>query len=203
MMLANTLAPWLPFSPGFSAFSFDLAIPMTLLAAVIERPFLTAAGITRFTLARSIQANLVSTLLGVLTVLPAVALVYVVGPTVWAIGVILSVVVERGFLKQSGPADERSPRLGWIVIGNVVSSLTLWIIPFVVFAIQDADPTVRTALKPYEFWLRLMTVGASGIAIIWACALPFVARSSARARATRNMPAPASTGQVTSPTSSP
>ena len=200
MVLANTLAPWIPFSPGFSAFSFDLAIPMTLLAALIERPFLTASGITRSTLARSIQANLASTLLGVLTVLPAVMFINVVGPLIFAVAVALSITVECGFLKATGPADQRSPRLGWIAAGNLASSSLLWIIPFVVFAIQDADPNVRNALKPYESWLRLVTVGGSSIAITAACALPFVPRGSQNALLTKTTPKSADGQSVTSPT---
>ncbi len=184
MLLANTLAPWLPFTPGFSAFNFELAIPMTLLAAVIERPFLTAGGLGRWTLARSIQANLCSTLIGVLTVLPATALAYTIGPFVWPIAVTLSVLVERIFLTRTGPGDDRVLRLGWVVGGNLVSSPVLWIIPFAVFAIQDASPNVRSALAPHKGWLRLSTVGASGIAILSACIMPFLADSQPRARET-------------------
>lgn len=198
MLLANTLAPWLPFTPGFSAFAFELMIPMTVLAAMIERPFLSEAGLRKDVLWRSIRANSVSSLLGIITIMPATILAYSIGPLITPIAVAASVYVERACLIRSGPIDDRHVGTGMLVMGNVVSSVVLWLIPFIVFDLQDAVPDVRVTLAPYETWLRWMTVCACGVLIGWAFARPLIRRERHAVNGVEAGASAAGVGAVTS-----
>ena len=61
---ANTIAPTAYFWPGVLPLTLGLALPATVLAAVLERPFVSRAGVTEHTLWYSLQANCVSPVLG-------------------------------------------------------------------------------------------------------------------------------------------
>ena len=57
-IFANAIAPSAYFWPGVLPLMLGMAFPATVLAAVIERPFVTRAGVTKHALWYSLQANL-------------------------------------------------------------------------------------------------------------------------------------------------
>jgi hypothetical protein len=63
-MFANVIAPSVLLLPGVLPLSGFAAFPASILAALIEGPFLAHAGLRRHVRCYSLQANLISLLLG-------------------------------------------------------------------------------------------------------------------------------------------
>jgi hypothetical protein len=59
---ANGISPYVYFWPGFITITIVFAFPASVLAAFIERPFYSAAGLQRRPLPLSLRANFLSTL---------------------------------------------------------------------------------------------------------------------------------------------
>src|SRR5213082_938665 len=77
---ANSIAPTAYFWPGVLPLAFGLALPASVLAAFLERPFVTRAGVREYALWYSLQANLVSLAVGYLTVPVGLVAIYTIGP---------------------------------------------------------------------------------------------------------------------------
>lgn len=56
-LFANTIAPTAYFWHGVLPLTLGMALPASVLAAVLERPFVTAAGVRDHALWFSLQAN--------------------------------------------------------------------------------------------------------------------------------------------------
>ena len=105
----------------------------TLLAAIIERPFVTRAGVARRALLHSIAANLVSMLLaplgwGLLALQPDYGRWsdYNVALALTSIGgLVISIFSEYGYYRLISRRAEVKPRLRWVAIGNVVSLVVI------------------------------------------------------------------------------
>lgn len=161
---ANFIAPGAFFFPGLVPFGFATAVPATLLAAFLERPFYTAAGVERSALWLSIQANVVSLIIGYAG-LPCVQMA-IYGSAVLAVGwimaaVTVSVLSEGWYLyRQCGR------ELWWppVVAGNAFSGFCLILIPQITAAIKEAQPTWALSVEPY--WNELLYGSLAGSAVL-------------------------------------
>lgn len=63
-MLANTITADMGLVPGCALIGPAMGLPLSVLAAFLERPFYSAAGIKRGAIWYSLQANLISLLVG-------------------------------------------------------------------------------------------------------------------------------------------
>jgi hypothetical protein len=127
------------FIPGVAVFSPLLGLPVTMLAALLERPFVSWAGIRSYPLTHSIRANLLSWLAGFVFI-SFVALWNAgfmsdskggYGPVEWVVAVLfvlaipVSILIEgcyyRTILKRQGSVLRWSP----VIAANIVSNTVL------------------------------------------------------------------------------
>jgi len=130
LLIANVMSPVVMFLPGFYIHAFYLGFLYSMLAAIIERPFVQRAGVSRSPLVYSIRANTISHLVGFIYSVFAIMLFLslprnlfgFVGFVLIIIGAVaLSVIVEVIYLR-SKTSPKRGPfRIGYIVAGNVIS----------------------------------------------------------------------------------
>lgn len=151
-VLANVIAPTISVWPGMVHANFALAIPASILAAVLERPFLTRAGVSRHTMLFSLQANAVSLAIGYVTLPVGYTALYVIGPLWWIIAVGLSIVSE-GWYCRVRATEGGQLRWRYIVCGNVFSSFVLLLLPFISMAIGRSNPKIWW---PYESYLVVL-----------------------------------------------
>src|SRR5690606_25985447 len=101
-------------------------LPLSVMAAVIERPLLSAAGLRRHAVWYSIQANVVSLLVGYPLVLIVAALADVFGDEalmLWPFAaVLISTCVEWAYLNWRAACQPRL-HFGRVLGGNLVSAL--------------------------------------------------------------------------------
>jgi hypothetical protein len=143
---ANSISPYVWFWPGVLWISPFYALPASLLAAFIERPFLTAAGIQRHALVLSIRANCVSTVVGI-ALIPLGYLAFTILAPIWSIPAFsISCIVEIWYLRRFDQSFSR----GWIIGGNAVSSLLLVLIPPVTLLLKQHHPDWAWKMQPYE-----------------------------------------------------
>lgn len=167
-VMANGISPVAGFLPGFVLISPLLGIPATLLAAFLERPFVTLAGVRRHALPYSIRANLLSWFVGAVVVFCAFVAepLLIVLMIVWPFAAIpVSIWIEGSYLRRAAARRGDSAHWGWIVTGNIVSGVALMVIGAVAISIGENDPLLGWRLRPYE--VSLMVVGgAMSLAII-------------------------------------
>jgi hypothetical protein len=192
-VLANTISPTLVTIPGFGLIGLHVAFTLSVLAAFIERPFVSDAGVSRLALCASLRANFYSTLVGLLCT-PVAFVVLAAPPLIlvwWPVAIWLSYRVEhrcydKPFLT-GGAAARRAP----IFWGNVVSNLV-----FLVILIVTPHPSVLRLrwLHSLEPWLTICT--ATACAAVYAGAFRILAVSRNRESARR---AASQTAEDTSP----
>jgi len=78
--MANVIAPFVWLWPGVVAMSFPVSLPATVLAAFLERPFVSRSGIQRHALRYSLRANFLSLLVGVVLMPGTYVLMWTLGP---------------------------------------------------------------------------------------------------------------------------
>ncbi|HID21689.1 MAG TPA: hypothetical protein EYP14_04735, partial [Planctomycetaceae bacterium] len=111
---ANSISPYVWFWPGIVSIALPYALPASLLAALIERPFLTAGGIGGRALLVSLRANFLSALVGLLLIPVGWPALYAIGPLWCAIAFAVSCGVELFYIRRFvGPFS-----LGWIIAAN-------------------------------------------------------------------------------------
>src|SRR5947209_12590324 len=76
---ANSIAPTAYFWPGVLPLMLGMALPASVLAAVLERPFVSRAGVREYAFWYSLQANLVSLVIGYVTSPVGVYAIYTIG----------------------------------------------------------------------------------------------------------------------------
>lgn len=129
---ANVALPTLFYGLGGAA----VTALMTLLAAVIERPFVTRAGVARLALLHSLLANVLSGSIGILAIalleaidLPEPDSLDLTMFLLLAIGLLISIVVEGLYYwllrRRAGGLRWR-----WVALGNVVSLLVLVVLHY-------------------------------------------------------------------------
>jgi|LakMenEpi03Aug12_release.lakeMendotaPanAssembly.Ray.scaffolds.fasta_scaffold845785_1 hypothetical protein len=175
ILLANAIAADAGLIPGLAIFGPAMGLPVSLLAAFIERPFVTRAGFGRSAMWFSLQANFVSLLVGYVGTLIVIPLVIEPNPAiglVWPfLAVGISIVTERQYL-QSRLIHARVP---WapVAVANVVSSLVCIAVLVAASTLRESNRSLAAELRPYEM---------PGNLVVAACSLVlFVGSFAARA----------------------
>jgi hypothetical protein len=168
---ADSLSPYVWFWPGIVSLGLLYAFTASLLAAFLERPFVTAAGIPRRALVLSLRANCLSAMVGILLLPIGAPALESIGPLWCVVAFVISCVVEVVYLRRF----KRDLAVRWIVLGNVVSSGVLMTLPPLTFILKTTDYHVaRLArfLEPHEFWLGCTTTLASLAILLASFAVP-------------------------------
>jgi hypothetical protein len=157
-VLANSISPTVGFVPGFQPFGLTLALPMTVLAGILEGPFVARAGVREHARWYSLQANFVSLLLGYLMLPIAVPALYTIG-ILWSLPAICVSIVSEGYYYRLFvvPRDSRL-KWRWVIIGNLFSNFVLLAIPVLASIAQHFWPYLLWDIEPYMGELTLVTV---------------------------------------------
>lgn len=166
---ANSLSPYVYFWPGIISITLVYAFPASLLAAFIERPFLTAAGIKRYPLVLSLRANFVSTIVGILLIPIGYPALYTIGP-LWCLAAFgISCIVEISYFRRF---SHQSFTSGWAVGGNAVSSAVLMTLPPIAITITHDYYRLAWSLEPHQTWMTLSALGVSVALFLASFAMP-------------------------------
>lgn len=152
---ANAIAPTAYFWPGVLPLMGGMALPASVLAAVLERPFVSHAGVREYAFWYSLQANLISLAIGYATLPVGVDAIFSIGPLWSLIAVAMSIGSEGWYYQWRAVQAPERLRWRWIVAGNVFSSIVLLLLPPMTLAIKEAQPDLEWTLAPYQnalFW---------------------------------------------------
>ncbi len=169
--LANGMSPIAGIWPGFVLFSPLLGIPATLLAAFLERPFVTLGGLPRHALVESIRANLLSWAVGaaIVFVVSAVDPSMVLLAVYFFGSVPLSIGIEGVYLRSVAARQGGAVAWGWIIAGNLVSGAVLIFAGLIAEDIGTSNRLLAWRLREYQGPLTLV-LGLLSLAIV-VCAL--------------------------------
>jgi hypothetical protein len=197
-ILADVLTADMGLVPGLAFAGPGMGLPLSVLAAYVERPFYTLAGIEQKTIWYSLQANLVSLFIGFVIFM----ILFMTSP-LWALtplGMLLeppsigwvffaiaaSTYIEGRFLSrrhQSGKGFWR-----WTAIGNMASAGACIALLVMILGLRKRIPDWGEAVKPFELILNLIALAGS-------VALFFVAFRRTRGD-TSDAPAPIPTTSI-------
>jgi hypothetical protein len=159
------------FVPGGVVMSPLLGIPATLLAAFLERPFVSLAGVKRRALAYSIRANLLSWLVGILFMIVCIPFFRVVDDPPLAIplyalaAISLSICIEGAYLSFKVQDRDGRIRWRWIIAGNVLSAFALLLVGAITEIWGHANPLLARRVESYEVELTF-ALAALSLAIL-------------------------------------
>lgn len=127
--MANVMAPYVGWGIGNDTqLSLPYSMMATLLAALVERPFLTMAGFSRLAVVYSIRANILSWAAGVAIVLSVGIRIPEVFLLMLYSAVPFSIAIEGAYLysiqKHNGARFDLAP----VVAGNIISGVLLLVI---------------------------------------------------------------------------
>jgi hypothetical protein len=175
---ANSIAPtFLLFHAVFSfQFMLWLALPASVLAAVLERPFVLRAGVREHTLSYSLQANFVSLVIGYATFplcasLPMdLATRYDVLGLLWPLFTIgLSIVSEGCYYQWIALKGRGCVRWGWVIGANLFSSAVLLFLPYTASAMTDLKYSwVRAVDRYMDIQVLAEGLDDCGDVLLWA-----------------------------------
>ncbi|HEV3344833.1 MAG TPA: hypothetical protein VG125_30935 [Pirellulales bacterium] len=183
--LANSIAPTAYFWPGVLPLMLGMALPASVIAAVLERPFVSRAGVREYAFWYSLQANAISLVIGYVTLPVGIYAIYIIGPLWSLIAVVMSVVSEGWYYQSRAVNGPGSLRWAWIVWGNVFSSFVLLLLPSFALAIKEVKPILAWELEPYQDVLLWGSVTPSVIVFVVSFFAPGLLR---RMRAAPNKP---------------
>jgi hypothetical protein len=146
---ADSISPYVWFWPGIVSITLIYAFPASLLAAFVERPFITWAGFKQRALVLSLRANFLSTVVGILFIPLGEPLLYALGPLWCVIAFVISCLVEVVYLRRFN----RNLLKGHIVVGNTVSSGLLMILPPIAVVVRTKCPLLAQLTEHHEVWL--------------------------------------------------
>jgi len=153
LAFGNMISPVAGFFPGFFVMSPLLGVPATLVAAFLERPFVSLSGVKRHALVYSIRANLISWFAGaVLLVFAGPIIFYADSPLIllyFVAIVALTIYIEGSYLSSVARRYGGGIRWGWIIAGNLLSSFALVFIGYTSVAWGEADPLLASRVAPY------------------------------------------------------
>lgn len=178
-VFANSIAPTAYFLPGLLPLTFGLALPATVLAAFLERPFVNRAGVRQYALWVSLQANLVSLVIGYVTLPVGIDAIYKLGPA-WPVVAICMSIVSEGYYYQWHGVGGAVVRWRWVIMGNVFSSFVLMLIPFAVEEIIKSRRNWVWELDRYYHGLFWGSVAGSVLVFGLSFIVPFLLRGVAR-----------------------
>jgi hypothetical protein len=180
-ILADVITADMGFLPGLALVGPAFGLPLSLLAGVLERPFYSRAGISRWAIWYSLQANLISLLVGYLLLPIAIFAFAGVGPLWMPVSVFISIAVERAYLKRR--ARSAGFDFGWRWVsswGNVFSAFAL--VGVLLMAGPFDTPRNKTLLFPYFSTLTGVGFGISLLAFTIAFIIPAAGTRRAKAR---------------------
>ena len=161
VLLANSIAADAGLIPGLAIFGPAMGLPLSVLAAFIERPFVTRAGFERNAIWFSLQANFVSLLIGYVATMFVIPLVMRPGGGMvvlaWPfLAVGISIATERLYLtKRLGHGIVPWTPIAW---GNIISALSCIAVMLVAATLRDAAPQLSADLREHE---TAMNVGVA------------------------------------------
>lgn len=162
-LFANSIAADAGLIPGLAIFGPAMGLPVSVLAAFIERPFVTRAGFGKSAIWFSLQANFISLLVGYVATM--VVIPFVMGPSsafalAWPfVAVGISAVTERQYLNA-----RLSPTIvPWtpIVVANIISALLCVTVLLVTEFVRGRNPYLEFQLRPYEMPTTVAVVASS------------------------------------------
>ncbi len=190
----DMISPTLYFWPGVVPLMLGLAVPASVLAAVLERPFVSRAGVDEYALWYSLQANCISMMLGFLALPVGIFGVYMC-PPLWSMIAVAGSCISEGYWYR-WVAIPQQKKMSWLTIvgANLFSSFVLAALPDAALALKEVKPDLKWVLAPYQDTLYWGCVGASGLLFIASFFVPEYLRSrKRRARTSSNSPAPGET----------
>ena len=150
------------------AFSPLLGLPATLVAAVLERPFISRAGIQRYALTRSIRANLLSWLVGLFFVflLESNQVAVMLAILYFILAIPISILIEGGYYWAILNRRGGGLRWRWVIAGNIVSAAFLMSLSFVPGILRSEYPRLEFMVEPHEETVRWLL---AAICLAWWC----------------------------------
>jgi hypothetical protein len=146
---ADSISPYVWFWPGIVSITLIYAFPASLLAAFIERPFVTWAGIPQRALVLSLRANFLSMVVGIVLIPIGSWAIYAIGPLWCIVAFAISCIVETVYLRRFN----RSLAIRWIIAGNAVSSAVLMALPPIAVILRTNYYFLARLLEPHQVWL--------------------------------------------------
>jgi hypothetical protein len=172
VILANAITADMGFLPGLALCGPAFGLPLSVLAAILERPFYTRAGVEKWAIWYSLQANFVSLLVGYLLLPIALFSLYWVGLLWLPVSVFLSIVVERKYLKWRATGfDGGWKRVSW---ANVFSALAL--IGVLLLSMPLDSYRNKLALFPYRDLLTHIGIAIGLVTFAVAFIVPAVGK---------------------------
>ena len=166
LVLANTITADMGMIPGMAFAGPAMGLPLSVLAAFLERPFYSLAGVKRDAIWYSLQANLVSLGVGFGATLLAALVTdsmrqYRAMFEVWPfLAVCVSIVVERLYLRRR--IRPGASGWGWSALGNILSAAACVGILYSVLYLRSSAPGLRQTLAPYAGSLQALALVGSG-----------------------------------------
>lgn len=167
-LLANAIAADAGLIPGLAIFGPAMGLPVSVLAAFVERPFVTRAGYKKSAIWFSLQANFVSLLVGYVAtifVLPVIDSTNYAVALAWPfLAVGISILTERHYLN----ARLSPNRVPWppIVAANLISATACIAVLIVAASIRSNNRYWAAELRPYEVPLTVVAAALSLLLLI-------------------------------------
>jgi hypothetical protein len=152
-LIANAITADMGMVPGFAPAGPALGLPLSVLAAFLERPFYTRAGVERGALRLSLQANFLSLLAGFVGIFVFAPVVMSPGGAIfgWLVpiaAVSLSIWIEGSYLRSAiGP--RRLDGL-WVIFANVFSAGLCIIVMVAARIVRESYPAFAREFRPIE-----------------------------------------------------
>lgn len=189
-ILANTITADMGLIPGLAIAGPAMGLPLSMLAGFLERPFVTRAGVGRHALCYSLQANLISLLVGYVGLIVCLVVVtpmsFRIGEGVmfcaWPlVSIAVSILVESAYLARKVPVGGALNR-GWIIAANLFS---VGVIIGILVAVQTLQhTTLPWLLWPYYPMLRIAGWVVSIAVFVGAFIVPRRGRAAVNAGST-------------------
>jgi hypothetical protein len=186
--LANTITADMGMIPGLAFVGPAFGLPLSALSAFVERPFYTAGGVRSNTLWYSLQANLVSLIVGLPLCIMFGLLMSILGLQAsddafflaWpAVAVACSIVIERTYVARRAGAGASNVSWVWSAVGNIVSAAICVAILFAVVSIRETHPEIAHAVTPVNTELTVIAFGGSAALFVASFIVPRKRRAGA------------------------
>ena len=167
-LLANAIAADAGLIPGLAIFGPAMGLPVSVLAAFIERPFVKRAGFGKSAIWFSLQANLVSLLVGYVATLIVIPLVMSLSNPLglfWPfLAVGISIVTERQYLN----AQLSPSHVPWLPIAaaNIIGSASCIAVLIVVANLESTHRNWAIVFRPYEAPLTVIVAACSLVLLV-------------------------------------
>ncbi len=127
--MANALTSGSYFWPNYALLMPAIPLVATVLAAVLERPFVVRAGVREHALSYALRANFLSLAAGYLLLPLGFDRIARAGLPWLLVDLGVSVVCEGWYYQRRALRGTAELRWGWVVLGNAVSTTVLLLVP--------------------------------------------------------------------------